>query len=207
MMVDGDPRPYPGPGGGGGKALESAEILLGTDGSVTRILEVITGGPVRITTLSQEVVGAGKEVAGLLRIREGDPVNHRVVKIEEGGDFFAPHLRGLGYSSWPPVARVQGGSHAGGYPHREDPRPSPDRGSPGDPGCEGYPRRKRTCTDLRHLREGARPLPALPDHPPGRAPHFYRGAVSLPRLPGREACDRRDPLTDSTSGSWTCTEG
>ncbi|MDD1661441.1 MAG: chorismate pyruvate-lyase family protein [Methanomicrobiales archaeon] len=61
------------------------KILLGTDGSVTRILEVITGGQVRIATLSQEVVGAGKELAALLHISEGDPVNHRVVRIEEEG--------------------------------------------------------------------------------------------------------------------------
>jgi len=65
-----------------GKLSRVQKILLGTDGSVTRILEVITGGRVRITTLSQEVVGAGKEAAGFLRVREGDPVNHRVVKIE-----------------------------------------------------------------------------------------------------------------------------
>lgn len=68
-----------------GRLSRVQKILLGTDGSVTRILEVITGDRVRITTLSQEVVGAGKEVAGLLHVREGDPVNHRVVKIEDAG--------------------------------------------------------------------------------------------------------------------------
>src|SRR5512136_505372 len=68
-----------------GRLSRVQKILLGTDGSITRILEVITGGQVRITTLSQEVVPAGKEVAGDLRIREGDPVNHRVVRIEEPG--------------------------------------------------------------------------------------------------------------------------
>jgi beta-ribofuranosylaminobenzene 5'-phosphate synthase len=68
-----------------GRLSRVQKILLGTDGSITRILEVITGAQVRITTLSQEVVPAGKEVAGNLRIREGDPVNHRVVRIEEGG--------------------------------------------------------------------------------------------------------------------------
>jgi beta-ribofuranosylaminobenzene 5'-phosphate synthase len=68
-----------------GRLSRVQKILLGTDGSITRILEVITGGQVKITTLSQEVIGAGKEVAGFLRVREGDPVNHRVVKIEEEG--------------------------------------------------------------------------------------------------------------------------
>ena len=68
-----------------GRLSRVQKILLGTDGSVTRILEVITGGRVRITTLAQEVTGAGGEVAGLLRVAEGDPVNHRVVRIEEEG--------------------------------------------------------------------------------------------------------------------------
>ena len=68
-----------------GRLSRVQKILLGTDGSITRILEVITGGQVEITTLSQEVVPAGKEVAGDLRIREGDPVNHRVVRIEDAG--------------------------------------------------------------------------------------------------------------------------
>ncbi len=61
------------------------KILIGTDGSVTRILEVITGGKVRITTLSQEVKEAGARVGDLLRITRGAPVNHRVVVIEEAG--------------------------------------------------------------------------------------------------------------------------
>jgi beta-ribofuranosylaminobenzene 5'-phosphate synthase len=68
-----------------GRLSRVQKILLGTDGSITRILEVITGGRVTITTISQEVVPAGKELAGNLRIREGDPVNHRVVRIEEAG--------------------------------------------------------------------------------------------------------------------------
>jgi beta-ribofuranosylaminobenzene 5'-phosphate synthase len=65
-----------------GRLSRVQKILLGTDGSVTRILEVITGGTVRITTLSQEVVGAGREAALHLGVPEGDPVNHRVVVIE-----------------------------------------------------------------------------------------------------------------------------
>jgi beta-ribofuranosylaminobenzene 5'-phosphate synthase len=68
-----------------GRLSRVQKILLGTDGSITRILEVITGGQVRITTLFQEVIPAGKGVAEDLRIREGDPVNHRVVRIEETG--------------------------------------------------------------------------------------------------------------------------
>jgi beta-ribofuranosylaminobenzene 5'-phosphate synthase len=43
-----------------------------------------------ITTLSQEVVGAGREIADLLQVKEGDPVNHRVVKIEGEGTPASP---------------------------------------------------------------------------------------------------------------------
>jgi len=88
-----------------GRLSRVQKILLGTDGSVTRILEVITGGQVRITTLSQEVVGAGKEVAGLLHVKEGDPVNHRVVKIECEGTF-APLIYAV---SDTPLGRLSAG--------------------------------------------------------------------------------------------------
>ncbi|HMA04586.1 MAG TPA: beta-ribofuranosylaminobenzene 5'-phosphate synthase [Methanomicrobiales archaeon] len=66
-----------------GRLSRVQKILLGTDGSVTRILEVITGGRVKITTLSQEVIPAGNESAALLRVAEGEPVNHRVVSLED----------------------------------------------------------------------------------------------------------------------------
>ena len=66
-----------------GKLSRVQKILLGTDGSVTRILEMITGAPVRITTLTQEVIPAGREAAALLGVAEGEPVNHRVVRIED----------------------------------------------------------------------------------------------------------------------------
>jgi beta-ribofuranosylaminobenzene 5'-phosphate synthase len=66
-----------------GRLSRVQKILLSTDGSVTRILETITGGEVRIATLAQEVVPAGSEAAALLGVAEGEPVNHRAVKIED----------------------------------------------------------------------------------------------------------------------------
>ncbi|MDD1717686.1 MAG: chorismate pyruvate-lyase family protein, partial [Methanoregulaceae archaeon] len=57
------------------------KVLLLTDGSVTNFLEVIAGERVRVQTLVQEVVPAGKEQSMRLRIPEGDPVNHRVVNL------------------------------------------------------------------------------------------------------------------------------
>ena len=62
--------------------LSSAQkILLATDGSVTTILDVLTGH-VNIRTLLQEFRSADADVAGILDVDEGDTVNYRVVVIE-----------------------------------------------------------------------------------------------------------------------------
>ncbi|MDD1763423.1 MAG: chorismate lyase [Methanobacteriaceae archaeon] len=62
--------------------LSSAQkILLATDGSVTTILDVLKGH-VKIKTLIQEFRDADENVATLLNIKEGDPVNYRVVVIQ-----------------------------------------------------------------------------------------------------------------------------
>lgn len=62
--------------------LSSAQkILLATDGSVTTILDVLKGH-VKIKTLIQEFRDADENVATLLNIKEGDPVNYRVVIIQ-----------------------------------------------------------------------------------------------------------------------------
>jgi beta-ribofuranosylaminobenzene 5'-phosphate synthase len=59
------------------------KFLLGTDGSVTQILEAVTGHPVSIRTLVQEIVPADAETAGRLSIRQGESVNHRVVELKD----------------------------------------------------------------------------------------------------------------------------
>lgn len=71
-----------------GRISPVQKFLLGTDGSVTQILESITGKKVVIRTLVQKVVPADRAAAGSLGIAEGDPVNYRVVEIgtEEGGE-------------------------------------------------------------------------------------------------------------------------
>jgi len=56
-------------------------VLLLTDGSVTTLLEAITGSDVCVRTVSQNVIQAGSEVAALLDIGAGDPVNHRIVEL------------------------------------------------------------------------------------------------------------------------------
>ena len=66
-----------------GRLSPVQKILLGTDGSVTQLLEAATGHTVTITTLVQEVIGADAAVAERLNIREGDPVNHRIVELKD----------------------------------------------------------------------------------------------------------------------------
>jgi beta-ribofuranosylaminobenzene 5'-phosphate synthase len=58
------------------------KMLLGTDGSVTSLLEVVTGSPVQIETLVQKVVPADEAVAAELNVEVGDEVNYRVVKLK-----------------------------------------------------------------------------------------------------------------------------
>jgi beta-ribofuranosylaminobenzene 5'-phosphate synthase len=71
-----------------GRISPIQKFLLGTDGSVTQILESITGKNIVIRTLVQEIVPADRTAAEHLDIAEGDPVNYRVVEIktEESGE-------------------------------------------------------------------------------------------------------------------------
>jgi beta-ribofuranosylaminobenzene 5'-phosphate synthase len=59
------------------------KILLGTDGSVTQLLESITGNPVTVKTLVQEIIPADAETARRVEVDVGDPVNHRVVELRD----------------------------------------------------------------------------------------------------------------------------
>lgn len=56
-------------------------ICAGTDGSVTQLLEVLTGKNVRVETLRQEVIHATKEMSELLGIEANDEVNSRLVTL------------------------------------------------------------------------------------------------------------------------------
>ncbi|MCU0630940.1 MAG: chorismate pyruvate-lyase family protein, partial [Methanoregulaceae archaeon] len=68
-----------------GRLSSVQKILLGTDGSVTQLLEAITGKQVMITTRLQEIIPATPDVAQMLEIMAGSPVNHRVVEIKNVG--------------------------------------------------------------------------------------------------------------------------
>src|SRR5512138_472225 len=69
-----------------GRVSPVQKFLIGTDGSVTQLLESVTGKKVVIRTLVQQVVPAAREVADNLSIAEGDPVNHRIVEIKTEED-------------------------------------------------------------------------------------------------------------------------
>ncbi len=58
------------------------KMLLGTDGSVTGLLQVVTGSHIEIETLMQKVVPAEESIAAELSVAEGELVNHRIVKLK-----------------------------------------------------------------------------------------------------------------------------
>jgi len=64
-------------------------ILEKTDGSVTTIIEALTGERTEIRTIEQRVIEADRHQASVLGISEGEEVNYRVVEIVSGGKLFA----------------------------------------------------------------------------------------------------------------------
>lgn len=57
-------------------------ICAGTDGSVTQLLEVLTGKTVMVETIYQKIVKANTEIARLLGIDHGGEVNDRLVTLK-----------------------------------------------------------------------------------------------------------------------------
>lgn len=66
-----------------GRLSRVQKILLGTDGSVTQLLESITGNPITVKTLVQEILPADAQTADRVDVSVGDPVNHRVVELRD----------------------------------------------------------------------------------------------------------------------------
>lgn len=56
-------------------------ICAGTDGSITRLLEILTGKEIEIVTHDQSVMPADSKIAHILDIEIGNEVNHRTVTI------------------------------------------------------------------------------------------------------------------------------
>lgn len=63
-------------------------ICGGTDGSVTFLLELLTGKKVKVETLEQSIIKATSDIAGLLEIEEGDEVNKRLVTLNADGTVY-----------------------------------------------------------------------------------------------------------------------
>jgi chorismate-pyruvate lyase len=59
-------------------------ICAGTDGSVTQLLEVLTGKTVVVKTLGQGIIKATPDIAKLLDIEVGEEVNSRLVTLNVG---------------------------------------------------------------------------------------------------------------------------
>jgi len=57
-------------------------ICAGTDGSVTQLLEVLTGKTVKVETIYQKVLNATPKIARLLGIDKGEEVNDRLVTLK-----------------------------------------------------------------------------------------------------------------------------
>jgi beta-ribofuranosylaminobenzene 5'-phosphate synthase len=66
-----------------GRLSPVQKMLLGTDGSVTNLLEVVTESPIEIETLVQKVVPADEAVARELQVNPGEEVNFRVVLLKK----------------------------------------------------------------------------------------------------------------------------
>ncbi len=60
-------------------------ICAGTDGSVTLLLELLTGKTVKVVTLEQKIIKATRDIAKLLEIDVGDDVNSRLVTLNADG--------------------------------------------------------------------------------------------------------------------------
>ncbi|MFQ6051237.1 MAG: chorismate lyase [Candidatus Hydrothermarchaeota archaeon] len=66
-----------------GRKLTPVErIILTTDGSITTILESLSGEKVNVRTVLQRVIKSDKEISNSLSIREGSDVNERIVILE-----------------------------------------------------------------------------------------------------------------------------
>ncbi len=76
-------------------------ILARTDGSITKIIEALTGEKAEIRTIEQKIVKADESIAKTLKIEKGDEVNYRVVEIISGGRVFAKAI------SYTPLKRLE----------------------------------------------------------------------------------------------------
>jgi beta-ribofuranosylaminobenzene 5'-phosphate synthase len=85
------------------KLSKLQKLILLTDGSITTLLEIITGEPVTVRTLTQGITKADYEISELLEIEEGDNINYRVVILKN-----VESEKPLIYAeSYTPISRLQ----------------------------------------------------------------------------------------------------
>ncbi|RLI70140.1 DUF98 domain-containing protein [Archaeoglobales archaeon] len=77
------------------------KILLHTDGSITKILEAITGKNVEVETVKQEIIKADKKIAEILKIKENEDVNYRIVNLKVNDDVLVHAI------SYTPLIRLE----------------------------------------------------------------------------------------------------
>jgi len=86
------------------KLSEVQKILLTTDGSITRILEILTGKPVIILTKVRVHINADEDLTKELKIEAGEKTNYRVVHLKNPDTD-----RALIFArSWTPLMRLSG---------------------------------------------------------------------------------------------------
>ena len=78
-------------------------ICAGTDGSITHLLELMTGKRVSVETQQQQIICADADIARLLDISAGESVNERIVLLRAGDVVYA-YARSLA-----PVGRMPAG--------------------------------------------------------------------------------------------------
>lgn len=76
------------------------KILLHTDGSITKILEAISGKEVVVETVKQEIIKADAKLAKTLGLNEGDDVNYRIVNLKVNDDVLVHAI------SYTPIKRL-----------------------------------------------------------------------------------------------------
>ncbi len=77
------------------------KILLTTDGSITTVLEAITGETIKVETVDQKIIQADQKIAQLLNIGLDEEVNYRVVNLKGGEDIMAHAI------SYTPLKRLK----------------------------------------------------------------------------------------------------
>ncbi|RLI77665.1 DUF98 domain-containing protein [Archaeoglobales archaeon] len=77
------------------------KILLHTDGSITKILEAITGKDVEVETVKQDIIKADKKIAEILKVEEGIDVNYRIVNLKIDNDVLVHAI------SYTPIIRLE----------------------------------------------------------------------------------------------------